>query len=496
MPSSPVLPPESDGESGAEDNPAPEPGAVPRQVYPFHTNHSALHTEPRPGIVGVVFSGAAAQMPSSPASSTESEAESSVEDSPAAEPGAFPRQCIHSTVTIILSAQSLQSRLLPRSSTSRMRLIPVCSMSTCDIPLIGRHRREWTYDGHVISTLIDRGVSWYKCKDLEKLWGGTRSRQQQKELMPTEVRTFNSSGAKYVTGPAALHLGRSHLDASSLASLFEALGSGTNRLVPAARKNKPRPFTQLAPGSKPRRITQLMGQIAFHAGAQKKKQPKERNAHNTAGKKKKRKQNHGQAVVSDDTTQLLVGVLNRFPLNETARIVGLLDEDAKGGILPHIIKPFARDIQASLDTAWFSTKVMCSISDHVYQTQVKPLFEPASNALGLQVTPPVSLDCASALCVCVCARLRECSYVCVHIFVCIFVCLFVCVRVCLCVCVYVCGYAAVWMWMGGESGRGVCQTCTCIQVACALSKVKQRFFSAREQYRLFDTWNGVLLVGI
>jgi hypothetical protein len=267
-----------------------------------------------------------------------------------------------------------------------MRSIPVCLLKTCDQHLTSHHRREWTYDGHVISILVDDGRTWYKCGDLAQIWEGRSSRQQQNELMTSEIRAVGSSGAKYVTGTAVLHLARAKLDGNALAALFEALGSGTNTVIPGPRKNQPCPFTELEQNSKPRRITQLMDQITYHAGAREKTHVK------------RRKQRRGQTVVSNDTTQLLVGVLNRFPLDETARIVGLLDESTKSGILPHIIKPFARDIQTTLDTAWFSTKVMCSISDHVYKTQVKPLFGPASQALGLQVTAYSS----ALVCVCVC----------------------------------------------------------------------------------------------
>jgi hypothetical protein len=222
-------------------------------------------------------------------------------------------ECVHSSVVILLSTQSPQTRVLQRPSRSRMRSIPVCLLKTCDQPLTSHHRREWTYDGHVISILVDSGRTWYKCGDLAQIWGGSSSRQQQHELMASEMRAVGSSGAKYVTGTAVLHLARAKLDANALTALFEALGSGTNTVIPGPRKNQPCPFTELEQYSKPRRITQLMDQITYHAGAQEKKQPKKRNAPKEGGHAKTRKQRRGQAVVSNDATQLLVGVLNRFP---------------------------------------------------------------------------------------------------------------------------------------------------------------------------------------
>jgi hypothetical protein len=263
-------------------------------------------------------------------------------------------------------------------------------MPRMDQPHSGHHRREWTYGGHSISTITHDDVEWYKCSDLAKLWGNTKYRQQQNELMPEEIRVFHSSGAMYVTGAAAIHLARPRLNAKQLGALFAALGSGTSTVVPGPRKNKPCPFTKLEKTSKPRRITQVIDDILHHAGVDQKTQPV------PTGRGKPRQ---GKVLVSNDTTQLLAGVLNRLPVEETAKIVGLLDETT-GGILPHIIKPFARDIEASLETAWFYTKVQCSISDRVYQTQVKPLFGPASKALGLQVTIPTCIS-SSRLYACV-----------------------------------------------------------------------------------------------
>jgi hypothetical protein len=275
-----------------------------------------------------------------------------------------------------------------------------------------------------LSTLLVGGISWYKCADVAKLWGGTDYRARLNELDDTESRPFHSSGARYVTGPGALHLARGRLDAPGLHRLFVALGSGTNVVLPkqlGPRVNDPRPFTQLAPSSQPRRISQALCGIEHHAGVR----PHEGRRNRTQS-------------MSEETAHLLAGVLCEFPPADTASIVAIMDEDVRRDMLPTVVKPYAREIQSSLDTAWFATKMICSISDRGYQ-RVKPLFARASKALGLQVTSAGVLLmqlCVCVLCVCVC--------------VCVYVCVCVCVRVCVCVmglflvkCVYACAACAV-----------------------------------------------------